>query len=96
MDFLVEMEIILPTDPEVLADLTKRERARAAELATSGNFFKEVWIVPGQRARILICSAADAREFHETFTSLPGFMWSNLQSTPIIECEVGTSICIPN
>jgi muconolactone delta-isomerase len=97
MEFLVEMEIGVPPDydPELLADLLKRERVRAAEIA-SGDFFKMVWIVPGQRARIMICSAADARELHDTISSLPAAKWNRYHVTPVIECGVGSSICIPN
>jgi muconolactone delta-isomerase len=96
MDFLVEFEICLPPDydPELLADLLKRERARAAEIS-AGPFFKSVWIVPCQRARIAICSAADAQELHETLHSLPAAVWNEYQVTPLIECAEGSSICIP-
>jgi muconolactone delta-isomerase len=98
MDFLVEMQMCVPPDydPELLADLTRRERARAAEIAASSSFFKEVWIVPCQRARILICAAADATELHEVFTSLPAMKWSEFQVTPLLKCDIGSSICIPN
>jgi muconolactone D-isomerase len=97
-DFLVEFQICIPPDydPELLADLLKRERARAAEISAQGDFFKMVWIVPCQRARISICSAADARELHETFSSLPGSKWNTYEVTPLIECGKGESICIPN
>jgi muconolactone delta-isomerase len=98
MDFLVEFEICIPPDydPDLRTDLIKRERTRAAEIAASGNFFKMVWIVPCQRARISICSAADAQDLHATFSSLPGMPWNNYQHTPLIECDKGASICIPN
>ena len=98
MDFLVEFEIRVPPDydPELLADLLKRERTRAAEISASGSFFKMVWIVPCQRARITICSAADAQELHGTITSLPAGKWNEYQATPLIECDVGSSICIPD
>ena len=98
MDFLVEFEIRIPPDydPALLADLLKRERTRAAEIAASGNFFKMVWIVPCQRARICICSAADVQELHETISSLPGAKWNKYKVTPLIECDIGSSICIPS
>ena len=98
MDFLVEMEICYPpdTDPELLAEQSKHERARTAEISSSRNFFKNVWIVPCERARILICSATDAADLHATFASLPVFKWAKLQATPLVECDVGSSICMPN
>jgi muconolactone D-isomerase len=97
MDFLVDIEICMPPDydPDSLVDLLKRERARAAEIADSG-FFKMVWIVPGQRARIMVCSATDARDLHDTINSLPAVRWNRYQVTPLIECEVGSPICISN
>jgi muconolactone delta-isomerase len=98
MDFLVEFAIGVPPDydPKLLEDLLKRERARAAEIAAAGNFFKHVWIVPCQAARISICSARDAAELHATFTSLPAAKWNSYQVTPLIECASGAPICIPD
>lgn len=98
MDFLVEFEICIPPDydPTLFADLVKRERARAAEIAAAGNFFKMVWIVPCQRARISICSAADAQQLDATISSLPAGKWNKYQLTPLIECDKGSSICIPS
>ena len=94
MDFLIEMEVGGPSDPEVFAELAQRERAAAAALVERGDFFKEVWIVPCQRSRLLICSAKDAADLHETFASLPGTKWNKLQATPLVECELGSSINI--
>ncbi|MBG6118491.1 muconolactone delta-isomerase [Sphingobium sp. JAI105] len=98
MDFFVEMEIGFPPDydPEKLAEITRKERERASEITAAGTFFKEVWIVPCQRSRILICTADDATQLHETFASLPAWRWSKLQATPLVECAVGASICIPD
>ncbi len=98
MDFLVEMEIGMPPDldAEMVADLTRRERARAAEISAAGNFFREVWIVPGERSRIMICTAPDAASLHETFVSLPAFPWSKFKVTPLIGCEPGAPICVVN
>lgn len=97
MDFLVDMELCIPPDcdPDVAEDISRRERARAAEILASGNIFKMVWIVPCQRARILVCSAASAAELHQTFSSLPAMPWSKIRVTPLIERDVGSSICIP-
>ena len=96
MDFLVEMKIELPPDydTELAADLARRERERATEIATSGEFFKEVWIVPGQRARIMICSAADVATLDATFASLPAVKWCKLEATPLVVCEAGSPICV--
>jgi muconolactone delta-isomerase len=98
MEFLVEMVIGVPADydPTLLSDLLKRERIRAGEIAARGTFFKNVWIVPCQRARIMICTAADAQELHETFSSLPAMKWNTYQATPLIPCGKGSSICIPD
>jgi muconolactone D-isomerase len=98
VDFLVEMQIGIPPDldPALVADLIQRERSRAAEISAEGQFFRQVWIVPGERARILICTAADAAELHEKFQSLPAFIWSKFKVTPLIECQPGAPICIVN
>ena len=98
MEFLVEMEICYPPDysPEVLAELGKHERARTAEISATRDFFKAVWIVPCQRARILLCSANDAADLHETFATLPVFKWAKLKATPLVPCATGSSICIPD
>ena len=98
MEFLVEMEICYPPDysPELLAEEGKHERARTAEISATRNFFKTVWIVPCQRARILLCSADDAADLHGTFASLPVFKWAKLHATPLVECGKGSSICIPD
>ncbi len=97
MDFLVNIEIKVPPDydPELLADLLKRERPRAAEIAATG-FFKKVLIVPCQPSSIMICSAKDAGELHDTINSLPAVRWNDYEVTPLIECEPGSSICVPS
>jgi muconolactone delta-isomerase len=96
MDFLVEFDICIPPDydPAKAADLQKRERKRAAEIVSQGNFFKKVWVVPGRRARIAICSAPDAQVLDETFASLPAAKWNKMSVTPLFECPTDTSICI--
>jgi len=98
MDFLVEMQLEVPPDydPVLREDLGKRERARAAEIMASSNFFKWVWIPPGQKARIMICSAVDAVELHETISSLPAMPWAKFEVTSLVACEVGAPICMPN
>ncbi|PZU09082.1 muconolactone Delta-isomerase [Sphingomonas sp.] len=95
MDFMVEMEIGVPPDldAETLADLTRRERERAVEIFEAGDFFQQVWVVPGQRSRIMICSAADAKELHETFQSLPAFPWCRFKVSPLIGQAPGAPIC---
>lgn len=95
MDFLVEVEITIPPDHDetALADLLGRERSRAAELA-EGDLFKRVWIVPGKPARIMICSATNSRELDETINTLPAVRWSRFKVTPVIERQLGSSICV--
>ena len=96
MYFIVEMEIAVPPDLEAekLAELTRRERDRAAEINGQGNFFQQVWVVPGQRSRIMICTAADAAELHNTFQSLPAFPWCTFKVSPLIMREPGAPISL--
>lgn len=98
MDFMVEFEIGIPPDydADLLADLLRRERERAAEISARGDFFKMVWTVPCQRARIGICTAASAEELQDTFASLPGMRWNNYETTPLIPCAPGSAICLHN
>jgi muconolactone D-isomerase len=95
MLFFVEMELRVPPDydPELRKDLVTRERKRAAEITAEG-FWKHQWIVPGQRARINICSTADAAKLHETYSSLPAFKFTDLKASPLIECAVGEPIAM--
>jgi muconolactone D-isomerase len=96
MDFLVEFQIKMPPDydAELLADLLKEERQRAAEISATG-FFKRIWIVPCQRARVAICTARDAAELHETLFRLPAMKWNECTATALIECDAGSPICMP-
>lgn len=94
MDFLIEFKINTPQeDPAKFGDLLKKERERAAEINATG-FFKHVWIVPCQRARIAICTAKDAAELHETLFSLPAMKWNDCTATALIECDPGSPICM--
>lgn len=95
MLFYVEMELQVPPDydPELRKDLVTRERKRAAEIAAEG-FWKYQWIVPGRRARINICSAADPVKLHETYASLPAFKFTDLHASPLIECPAGEPIAM--
>ena len=84
MLFYVELELLVPPDydPELRKDLVTRERKRAAEIAEEG-FWKHQWIVPGRRARINICSAADPLKLHETYASLPAFKFTKFEMLPV-------------
>jgi muconolactone D-isomerase len=95
MDFLVEMEIVVPHDydPALRDDLVARERARGMELASQG-FYKEAWVVPGRRARIQICTAEDAAQFNALFTSLPAYPFTKNRVLPLVECAVDEPIAI--
>jgi Muconolactone delta-isomerase len=95
MDFLVEMDIVVPNDYDssLREDLITRERARGMELASEG-FFKQAWVVPGRRSRIHICTAKDAAHFHELFTSLPAYHFTKCNVIPLVECAADEPIAI--
>ncbi len=95
MDFLVEMEICVPNDydPVLRDDLIARERARGVGLAAQG-FYKEALVVPGLRARIQICTADDAAQFNDLFTSLPAYPFTENRVLPLVECAADEPIAI--
>ena len=96
MDFLIEFDICIPPDydPVKAADLQQRERARSREIAAQGDFYKKVWVAPGRRSRIAICSAPDALVLDQIFASLPAAKWNKTTVTPLVEWTGDATICI--
>jgi muconolactone D-isomerase len=82
MEFLVEIEVKLPTDlPEVRrTTLLEAERARGTALAEAG-ILRAIWRVPGRFANRGIWEAPDATALHDALVSLP--LWPYMQVTVI-------------
>lgn len=103
VEFLVEIEIVLPPDlgEERRRSLLAAEFDRGSALAQAG-VLRAVWRVPGRLANRGIWAAADATALHEALTSLP--LWPYMQvavtalarhplaeSCPGIEAGLGTA-----
>ncbi len=86
MQFLVAMEVVLPSDMSVdrRTALYAAEAARAAELAADG-VLKRLWRVPGRRANWGLWEATDATALHDALASLPLFPWLDVTVHPLAE-----------
>ena len=84
MEFMVHIvnTFDVAGDPKLLAELTTREQARAAELASQG-ILKKLWRRTGQRANVGIWQAPDANSLHEAIASLPFFPWLKVEIWPL-------------
>ncbi len=84
MEFLVQIQVLLPADmdPAVKAGLVEREQARGRELKDAGTIVR-MWRIPGRVANVGIWQAADATALHEAITSLPLFPWIDAQVTAL-------------
>ena len=84
MEFLVQIEIVLPPDldQERRSALYSAEADRAAELRRDGSI-KRIWRVPGRRANVGLWEAADAGVLHEKLESLPLMDWMDIDVTPL-------------
>lgn len=80
LEFLVRIEVTWPSDgdQQVLAELTKAERARALELVGEGRI-KRLWRIPGRRANWGLWEAPDASSLHAAVESLPMFPWISVE-----------------
>lgn len=89
MEFLVEIEVVLPPgiDHELKSDLIARERERGRELAAAGTL-RAIWRVPGQFANRAIWSATDATEVHKAITSLPLWPYAKVQVTALAQHDL--------
>jgi muconolactone D-isomerase len=61
-------------DEAAKADITSRERARAAELAASGHLLR-IWRVPGQFENWGLWRASDMAQLDALLSSLPARAW---------------------
>lgn len=61
-------------DEAFKAEITTRERARAAELAASGHLLR-IWRVPGQFENWGLWRATDAAHLNALLASLPARQW---------------------
>ncbi len=84
MEFLVEVRSTMApdVDPELLADVTRRERARGRELVENGTI-RQIWRIAGRRDNVGIWEAPDAAALHEAIASLPAFPWQDVIVRPI-------------
>ncbi len=84
MEFLVQIQVLLPADmdPAVKAGLVEREQARGRELKDAGTIVR-MWRIPGRVANVGIWQAADATALHEAIASLPLFPWVDAQVTAL-------------
>jgi muconolactone D-isomerase len=90
MEFLLEIEVRLPTSMEDAerARLIEAERVRGRELAEQG-IIRAIWRVPGRFANRAIWSAADATELHAAISSLPLWSYIDVVVTPLARHDLG-------
>jgi muconolactone delta-isomerase len=86
MEFLVEMVTTVPegTSEDAVAEMKRREAARARELAVQGHILR-LWKppeAPGEWRTFGLFSAADGDELHQVLTSMPLHVWRNDTITP--------------
>lgn len=86
MEFLVEIEINLPTDfPEAeRAELLAAETARAQTLRDSG-VIDRIWRIPGRSANVGVWVAPDVTSLHEQLMSLPLWAWMDIHVRPLAQ-----------
>ena len=84
MEFLVEIEVKLPSDlPEARrATLLEAEHVRGTELAKAG-VLRAIWRVPGRTANRGIWEAPDATALHEAIISLPLWPYMDVAVTAL-------------
>jgi muconolactone D-isomerase len=84
MEFLVEIDIRLPTDldDECRGALLNAESERGTALAEAGAL-RAIWRVPGRLANVGIWSAPDATVLHDALVSLPLWPYMNARVTPL-------------
>jgi muconolactone delta-isomerase len=87
MEFLVTMTTHVPdgTSESAVADMRKREAARAAELATEGHLLR-LWrppLQPGEWRTLGLFAAEDADELETVLASMPLRVWRSDEVTPL-------------
>jgi len=84
MEFLVHITIALP--PGMPSDerqaLYAAESARAASLAKAGRLVR-LWRIPGRTANWGLWNATDATELHDALTSLPMWLYMDIEVMPL-------------
>ncbi len=87
MEFLVDMVTTVPdgTSDDEVADMRKREAARAAELAAQGNLLR-LWrppLAPGEWRTWGLFSADDGDQLETVLASMPLRVWRHDGVTPL-------------
>jgi muconolactone D-isomerase len=87
MEFLVDMVTTVPagTSDDAVADMRRRESARAAELAAQGNLLR-LWrppLAPGEWRTWGLFRADDADALAAVLASMPLRVWRNDVVTPL-------------
>jgi muconolactone D-isomerase len=90
VQFLVEVcSVMSPeTDPDIVADVTRRERIRGRELVEAGTI-RSIWRVAGRRDNVGIWEAEDSAALHEAIASLPAFPWLDVRVTALAPHPLG-------
>jgi muconolactone delta-isomerase len=87
VEFLVDMVTTVPagTSDDEVADMRKREGARAAELVAQGNLLR-LWrppLAPGEWRTWGLFSADDADQLETVLASMPLRVWRQDTVTPL-------------
>jgi len=87
MEFLVDMVTTVPpgTSDDDVADMRKRESARAAELIAQGSLLR-LWrppLAPGEWRTWGLFDAADAEQLEIVLASMPLRVWRRDTVTPL-------------
>jgi muconolactone delta-isomerase len=87
VEFLVDMVTTVPegTSDDEVADMRRRESARAAELAAQGNLLR-LWrppLAPGEWRTWGLFSADDADQLETVLASMPLRVWRHDSVTPL-------------
>jgi muconolactone D-isomerase len=71
-------------DPSTRQALLSAERARGEELVRAGNI-RRIWRVPGTQGNVAIWAAEDATVLHALLSSLPHFLYMDIEVVAIAE-----------
>ena len=84
MEFLVHITIALPSGmpSDERQALYAAESARAASLAKAGRLVR-LWRIPGRTANWGLWNATDATELHDALTSLPMWLYMDIEVMPL-------------
>ena len=85
IEYLVEIELNFPPEPNNLVDERKaQEAARARQLRAEGTIVR-IWRVPGRRANVGIWRAEDPTALHNAVASLPLFPYMDVRVVPLAD-----------